>query len=76
MFGSGRCTVINAKNCRVAFLHNIKQRNLQNQHAFCQEGRDSWCSYHQDKYLPLEQRTDALKNVKRLDSVSSKTFFF
>jgi hypothetical protein len=67
--------ILMEKNCRAAFLHNIKQNNPEAQHALCPQGRDSWCSFQQDKYLPLEKRTDAVKNVKRLDSVSAKALF-
>lgn len=63
------------KNCRAAFLHNVKQDDPEVQHDLCPKGRDSWCSFHQDKYLSLPEKTDTRKNVKRLDHVSTRNDF-
>lgn len=67
--------VLMENNCRAAFYHNIKQDDPELQHSFCPKGRESWCSYEQDKYLSLEKQTDARKNKKRLDSVSTSGSF-
>ncbi|CAF4470706.1 unnamed protein product [Rotaria magnacalcarata] len=55
--------------CRAAFLHNIKQSDRELQHACCPTGFDSWCSYQRDKHVSPSQRTDHVKNTKRLDAV-------
>lgn len=63
------------RNCRAAFLHNIKQSDREVQHALCPVGPDSWCSYHHDKYVSSKQKIDSVKDVKRLDSVSANPIF-
>ena len=63
------------RNCRAAFLHNIKQADREMQHAFCPIGLDSWYSYQKDKDVSLPQRTDHMKDKKRLDSVSENILF-
>jgi hypothetical protein len=68
--------ILMERNCRAAFLHNIKQSDREVQHALCPVGPDSWCSYHHDKYVSLKQKIDSVKDVKRLDSVSANAFFF
>ncbi|CAF1146228.1 unnamed protein product [Rotaria magnacalcarata] len=55
--------------CRAAFLHNIKQSDRELQHACCPTGLDSWCSYQRDKHVSPSQRTDHVKDTKRLDAV-------
>jgi hypothetical protein len=62
------------QSCRAAFLHNIKQSNRELQHSLCPTGPDSWCSYHKDKYVSLKQKTDSIKDIKRLDPVSPSVF--
>jgi hypothetical protein len=57
-------------SCRAAFLHNIKQHDREIQHALCPKGPNSWCTYHKDKYVSLQQKIDPIKNIKRLDPVS------
>ena len=57
------------KNCRASFFHNIKQPDRALQHSFCPTGRESWCSYQRDKHVPITERTDSIKDAKRLDMV-------
>lgn len=70
-----QAVLIMERNCRAAFLHNIKQSDNELQHAFCPIGPDSWCSYQKDKYLPSTEKTNHTKNKKRLDSVSKNILF-
>ncbi|CAF4142249.1 unnamed protein product [Rotaria magnacalcarata] len=57
------------RRCRAAFLHNIKNSNGELQHGLCQTGPYSWCSYQKDKYVPLKQKIDPAKQIKRLDPI-------
>ncbi|CAF1414139.1 unnamed protein product, partial [Didymodactylos carnosus] len=56
------------RNCRGAFLHNMKQSDRELQHALCPKGPESWCSYQKDKYLSPNEKTDPVKDHKRLDA--------
>ena len=62
------------QSCRAAFLHNIKQPNRESQHALCPKGPHSWCSYHKDKCVSSKEKSDPVKDVKRLDQVSTNVF--
>lgn len=64
------------RNCRASFFHNIKHADRRMQHALCPEGPASWCSYHKDKYSPLNERTDDGKDQHRLDHVNMNLFFW
>ncbi|CAF3259605.1 unnamed protein product [Rotaria sp. Silwood2] len=57
------------RNCRASFMHNIKQSDRELQHLFCPSGRHSWCSYQRDKYVPITEKIDSIKDTKRLDMV-------
>jgi len=62
------------RNCRAAFLHNIKHSNRETQHGLCPKGPNSWCSYHKDKYVSLTNKVDPVKDTKRLDQVIANVF--
>ncbi|CAF3081065.1 unnamed protein product, partial [Rotaria sp. Silwood2] len=57
------------RNCKAVFMHNIKQSDREVQHSLCPTGLDSWCSYQKDKHLSIKERTDPMKDAKRLDAV-------
>ncbi|CAF3020724.1 unnamed protein product, partial [Rotaria socialis] len=57
------------RRCRAAFLHNIKNPNGELQHGLCQTEPYSWYSYQKDKYVPLKQKIDPAKQIKRLDPI-------
>ncbi len=57
------------RNCKAAFMHNIKQSDREVQHSLCPTGLNSWCTYQKDKHLSINERTDPLKDEKRLDAV-------
>ncbi|CAF3615855.1 unnamed protein product, partial [Rotaria socialis] len=57
------------RRCRAAFLHNIKNPNDELQHGLCQTEPYSWYSYQKDKYVPLKQKIDPAKQIKRLDPI-------
>ncbi len=67
--------ILMQRNCRAAFMHNIIRSDREVQHSLCPTGLDSWCSYQKDKHLPLKERTDPMKDVKRLDPVRLIDFF-
>ncbi|CAF4881343.1 unnamed protein product [Rotaria socialis] len=62
------------RRCRAAFLHNIKNPNGELQHGLCQTEPYSWYSYQKDKYVPLKQKIDPAKQIKRLDPFSENIF--